>query len=355
MGPGGPHRFIAVVEAGLMAARPELPEAIARYAALHPADLALALPPLVLPGGEEAKQDLAAVQAIWQAVELAGLDRHAYVLAVGGGALLDGVGFAAATAHRGVRLVRVPSTTLAQADAGVGVKNAINAFGQKNFIGTFAPPWAVLNDAELLSTLGERDWRAGAAEAVKVALIKDADFFAWLEAQSAALCARDLRAMAQLVRRCAALHLAHIAQGGDPFEQGSSRPLDCGHWAAHKLERLSAHRLRHGEAVAIGLALDATYAQRQGLLAEADWRRVVGLLLALGFSLACPELAGAGLLDGLEEFRAHLGGPLTVTLPAGIGRAVEVHRMDKGAIAEATQCLARVQAAWEGGNWRWAS
>lgn len=351
----GPHATLVVIDAGLAAARPGLPEAVARYAARHAHAIALAGAPLVVPGGEAVKDGLAQVQAVWAAIRDAGLDRHGFVVAVGGGALLDAAGLAAATAHRGIRLVRVPTTTLAQADAGLGVKNGVNAFGQKNFLGTFQPPWAVLNDAELLVGLSRRDWLAGAAEAVKVALIKDAAFFDWIEAHAERLTRYDLPAMRQLIHRSAALHLAHIAGAGDPFEQGSSRPLDFGHWAAHKLERLSAHRLRHGEAVAIGMALDATYANRAGHLSDSDWRRVLAVLRALGFAVACPELHQPSLLDGLEEFRAHLGGRLTLTLISRIGRAFEVHAMDPSAIAEAAAVLGRLEASLERGDEPWAS
>jgi 3-dehydroquinate synthase len=150
--------------------------------------------------------------------------------------------------------------------------------------------------------------------------------------------AREMEPMRWLVYRCAQLHLEHIATSGDPFETGSSRPLDFGHWAAHKLEQLSDYALRHGEAVAIGLALDATYAYLAGMLAEADWRRILGLIAASGLPLYAPELDAAApdgsraVLAGLEEFREHLGGRLTIMLLHGIGQGVEVHEMDHGLI-----------------------
>ena len=176
---------------------------------------------------------------ILAAIDERAVDRHSYVLALGGGALLDVAGYAAAVAHRGVRVIRLPTTVLAQNDAGVGVKNGLNAYGKKNFLGTFAPPWAVIDDELFLTTLSARDWRAGTSEAVKVALLRDAAFFAELERLAPAVAERDLGAMRALIRRCAELHLAHIAGGGDPFEMGCARPLDFGHWSAHKLERLS--------------------------------------------------------------------------------------------------------------------
>ena len=142
--------------------------------------------------------------------------------------------------------------------------------------------------------------------------------------------------MQHLIYRCAQLHLEHIATSGDPFEMGSSRPLDFGHWAAHKLEQLTDYRLRHGEAVAIGIALDSTYSYLAGLLLPSEWRRVLETLRGLGFSLYLPELAEQleqiehprCIFQGLTEFREHLGGELTITLLRGIGRGIEVHEVD---------------------------
>ena len=136
---------------------------IEAYFSHHSDFLALAGPALILPGGEQVKNDSTYVGAIHQAINDAGLDRHSYLAVIGGGALLDVAGFAAATAHRGVRLLRIPTTTLSQCDSGVGVKNGINALGKKNFTGTFAPPWAVFNDLCFLDSLPDREWRAGIA------------------------------------------------------------------------------------------------------------------------------------------------------------------------------------------------
>jgi 3-dehydroquinate synthase len=273
------------------------------------------------------------------------IDRHSYIIAVGGGALLDMVGLAAATAHRGLRHVRIPTTTLSQDDSGVGVKNGINAFGKKNFIGSFAPPFAVINDFQLLVSLSPRDKRAGYIEAVKVALIRDAEFFEAIEKDAEKLSGFEPQAMRRLIYRCAELHVNHIATSGDPFEFGSARPLDFGHWAAHKLESLSRHMLRHGEAVAIGMALDSRYSVEAGLLAEADLDRIVSLLDALGLELWHEALdrrdadgKPAGL-PGLREFREHLGGELTVTLLRGIGQKVEVHAMDEARVERAIDWL----------------
>jgi 3-dehydroquinate synthase len=336
--PSGSSKVLCVVDSGFVEHHLAVPGAIAAYFEPPDEPLALVAPPVIVNGGELVKNDPAQVTSIHRAIHEYGIDRHAYVLAVGGGALLDMVGYAAATAHRGVRLVRVPTTVLSQNDSGIGVKNSVNAFGKKNFLGTFAPPFAVFNDFTFLTTLSDRDWRAGISEAIKVALLKDATFFAFLEEHVTALVERDMTAMQWLVYRCAELHLEHIATSGDPFELGSSRPLDFGHWAAHKLEQLSNYELRHGEAVAIGLALDATYAHLIGLLAKVDWQRILDLILAARLPLYAHELDMSALdgnrviLAGMEEFREHLGGRLTIMLLEGIGRGIEVHEMDSGLI-----------------------
>ena len=248
------------------------------------------------------------------------------------------VGFSAAIAHRGIRHIRIPTTVLAQNDAAIGVKNGINVYGKKNYMGSFTPPYAVINDISFLKTLSDRDWRCGISEAIKVGLIKDPEFYHWIESHIDSFNSREMAPMEELIYRCAALHLEHIA-GKDPFEFGSSRPLDFGHWAAHKLEHLTQFKTRHGEAVAIGIALDSTYSWLKGMLAEDELKRIIHLIKALGFELYVPELSGEILLKGLEEFREHLGGELTIMLLEGIGKGVEVHEMDGELILQSVEKL----------------
>ncbi len=343
--PDRQHRMIVFVDDGLSAADPHLAATIGRYAIRHQDAMRLVCPPIAVPGGERIKADLHFIETIQQALFDQRIDRHSYVLAVGGGAVLDAVGLVAATTHRGVRHIRIPTTVLAQNDSGVGVKNGVNLHGVKNFVGAFAPPFAVLNDLDFVLALPDRDKIAGMAEAVKVALIRDGGFFRWLEQHSDDLATFQPDAMAEMIRRCAALHMRQIAHGGDPFETGSARPLDYGHWSAHKLESLTRHHLRHGEAVAIGLALDARYSVLAGLLPAGEEERVCALLDYLGFDLWHPALqtpAADGtpqVLDGLREFQEHLGGELTVTLLADIGTGVEVHRIDHSLMHQAMDWL----------------
>lgn len=288
-----------------------------------------------LAGGEEAKRDDRVYQDAMAAIERHHIDRHSYVVVIGGGAFLDVIGFAAATGHRGVRLVRFPTTTLSQDDSGVGVKNGINAFGKKNFIGTFAVPYAVVNDFQFLHTQPELTRRAGLIEAVKVALVRDGEFFDWLEKNVGGLLSLDETILEEAVQRSAVHHAKHIAQGGDPFELGSSRPLDYGHWAAHKLEQLTDFELSHGEAVSVGVALDTLYAAKAGLLEAVDAERVLKLIEGLKLPIWHEALelndprGRRRVFNGLEEFREHLGGELTVLLLKATGVGVDVHEIDE--------------------------
>jgi len=325
--------FICFVDSEVLAHHRQLNAQIERYAKYHGA-LELLASPFPVPGGEACKNDPALLDELYQVLLDYAVDRHSCILVIGGGAVLDLVGYAAATAHRGIRLLRMPTTVLAQNDSGVGVKNGINFRDRKNFLGTFAPPDAVICDFSFLPSLPQRDRRAGMAEAVKVSLIRDAGFFDWLEQNCSRLVDFEPSAVAQLIRRSAEIHARQISGGGDPFEKGSNRPLDYGHWLAHKLESLSGYDVRHGEAVAIGMLVDARYAHQLGLLSEDALVRVKDLLHNLGFAPWHPALAAktaAGelaILQGLEEFREHLGGALSITLLQRIGQGVGFHEVD---------------------------
>lgn len=344
--------IIVVVDSGLLEHHPQLLAKISNYANHFADKINLAAQPIVVPGGEAAKNDPTLVENIQRVIERVGICRHSYVLAIGGGAVVDMVGYAAATSHRGVRLIRIPTTVLAQNDSGVGVKNGINAFGKKNFLGTFAPPVAVLNDFDFLTTLGDRDWRSGIAEAIKVALIKDKSFFEFIRDNAVALANRDADAMEQLIHRCCELHLHHIANYGDPFEMGSSRPLDFGHWSAHKLEYLTNYDLRHGEAVAIGMALDCTFSYLTGLLSKSDWQQVITTLKQLGFELYVPEMSNNltevdsenSIFSGIVEFREHLGGELAIMLLKTLGQGLEVNQVSIPTYIKAVLMLQEIEA-----------
>lgn len=341
----GAHQALVYVDDGLARATAGLLPRIERYFKTRPESVKLAAPPRLVQGGEPAKSSDRVARLVMEDLRRHRFCRHSYVIAIGGGGVLDAVGFAAALVHRGVRLIRVPTTVLAQNDVGVGVKNGLNRLGTKNFLGTFAPPHAVLIDFDFLRTLDDAHWRGGIAEAIKVALIKDAAFFRFLERNAATLKRRNPAAMERLVRRCAELHLDHIRGGGDPFERGAARPLDFGHWAAHKLESLSGYTLPHGQAVAIGMALDSAYAAGIGMIKPAVRDRVVAAIERSGLPAWDPLLGGRDrrgrlrVLAGLDDFREHLGGTLSVTLPTGIGQQVQVHEMDEAEIVRAAEWL----------------
>jgi 3-dehydroquinate synthase len=327
------HRVIAYVDSHVLKSNPSIADSIRHYCSTHSDVIELAADPQIIPGGEASKNDFRSVEGlIRQLLELR-MDRQSFVIAVGGGAALDAVGFAAALVHRGLRLIRVPSTVLGQNDAGVGVKNAVNYLG-KNAIGTFAPPFAVMNDFELLRTLPDKDWLCGVAEAFKVAIIRDAAFFSDLHQNAEKFPERDFEAMKDLVIRCATMHLDHIRTNGDPFEYGTARPLDFGHWSAHKLELLSNFSVSHGEAVAAGVLLDSIYAQHKGWISEPELESIASGLRRSGFKLWFEEYEmrdsrGERLVfGGLRDFQEHLGGELCVTFPKGIGARFEVHEID---------------------------
>lgn len=333
-------KVLFVVDEGVSQAHTALVEQIKAYSQIHSDKFILASEPIVVMGGEASKNDETIYKQIVEATHLYGIDRHSYIAVIGGGAVIDMVGFAAAISHRGIRLIRIPTTVLSQNDSAVGVKNSVNLFGKKNYLGTFTPPYAVLNDFNFLKTLDDRDWSSGISEAIKVALIKDLSFFTWIEENAPALANRKMEPMKELIIRCAQMHLDHIS-GKDPFEFGSSRPLDFGHWAAHKLEHLSDFKIRHGEAVGIGIALDSTYSYLKGWISEPELTRILEVFKTLGFKLYVPELGGENLIKGLQEFQEHLGGQLTIMLLKALGKGEEVHEMDHELIHQSVDLLKR--------------
>jgi len=340
------HRCLVLLDRGVQKVFPELPQQIRAYFNAHSDRLQLVRAPLLLSGGEAIKQSTQPIQRILKALQAGEICRHSYCIAVGGGAFLDAAGLAAALFHRGVRLIRVPTTALAQCDSGVGVKNAINHADSKNLLGTFAPPYAVLNDTTFLDSLSLPLLLDGIAESVKVAAIKDESFFRSIERAAPRIHKREMPVIRRILKRCALLHLEHIATSGDPYELGTARPLDYGHWAAHKLEVMSRHRISHGHAVSIGIALDALYAACLGLLPESQASRLLRTLQACGLPTYSPVLARTAsngqmeVLAGLEDFRAHLGGELNLTLPAPLGSRIEIHSVDHALMTDCITALA---------------
>jgi 3-dehydroquinate synthase len=335
------RKLLFVIDAGVLKHFPSLEHAIINY--FEDNEYVTCIKEIIeVPGGEVVKNDTQYFDKIIDAVDRHGIDRHSYIAAIGGGSTLDLTGYASTVAHRGIKQIRIPTTVLSQNDSGVGVKNSINYKGKKNFLGTFSPPFAVLNDTQFLTTLSDRDWAAGISEAIKVALIKDLDFFHWIDKNAESLALRDMVSMKYLIERCAELHIEHIG-GGDPFEFGSSRPLDFGHWSAHKLEQLSDFQILHGEAVSLGIALDCVYSYLDHRISKEALNSIISLLKRCKLPIT-HELIQINSLDhpifkGLEEFREHLGGQLTIMLLHKIGKGTEVHELDYSKVMQASQLL----------------
>ncbi len=273
-----------------------------------------------------------------------GLCRHSYAMMIGGGAVLDAVGFAAAIFHRGIRQIRVPTTLLSMDDAGVGVKNGINYNGTKNLFGCFYPPEAVIIDYQFLRTLEKRDIFAGVAEALKVALIKDKTLYGFIKDNAEAIKNIDWTVLEHLATESSRLHLAHISSG-DPFEKGSSRPLDFGHWSAHKLEAMTNNEVRHGEAVAIGMGVDIYCAALMDLIPMTMAKDILTTMQSCGLNLWHDALGRVDrngkleILDGLKEFQEHLGGRLTLAMPTGVGAFKDIHTLPEPIIEKALKLL----------------
>lgn len=345
--PGENVRVLVIWDQGVESTHPNFRDTATAWFAARPQLVRLAAEPVVVRGGEIMKNTFRELERLWLAIEEARMCRHSYIVVVGGGAVLDVVGFAASTAHRGIPLVRIPSTSLSQADGGIGVKNGINFFGRKNWLGAFSVPHAVVNDLSLLRRLPTRERRAGLVEAVKVALIRDGKFFEFIAANADKLAAFEQETYEAVIRESAAQHLEHIATSGDPFERGSARPLDFGHWSAHKLEQISAFELSHAEAVAIGMALDVLYAVDLGLMEKATAERILSLLRKIGFSLFAPQIEAKSesgrlaILEGLDEFREHMGGQLSIPMVHKPGQRSELHEMSEERIVRGIAELKR--------------
>ncbi len=289
--------------------------------------------------GEGCKNDWSLVERIWKAIEFFKVCRHSYVIAIGGGAFLDLAGFGAATAHRGIRLIRMPTTTLSQVRRRRGVKNGVNYFGKKKLRDLFRALRRRQRPRVPLHPAAARLPRR-IIEAIKVALIRDRAFYEFLRANGSALGRLEKRPLETAIRRSAENHVDHIATSGDPFEYGSARPSISDTGVAHKLEQISNFSVSHGEAVAIGMAVDLIYSVKIGLLDRATAAEILDLIETVGFELWSDfldreERGRPVILAGLEEFREHLGGRLTITLVPAIGEKLEVHEMNEEAILAA--------------------
>ncbi len=276
---------------------------------------------LALPDGEEHKNVLGWQRVIQALVDLRAT-RDATIVALGGGVIGDLAGFAAATYMRGIRLIQVPTTLLAQVDAALGGKTAINLRAGKNLIGAFHQPAAVLADLHVLATLPEREYRAGLAEAVKYGLIADAEFAHWCLAHAPGLNARLDGEIEYLVHKAVA-HKAAIVTA-DEKEIGERALLNLGHTFAHALETATGYRhFLHGEAVAIGLYLAARLSERLGLVEAGAAQSVAELLSALALPVHIPAgISPAALLERMRLDKKATVEGLRLVLLKALGEAI---------------------------------
>jgi 3-dehydroquinate synthase len=273
----------------------------------------------VLPGGEEQKT-LGNVALIIDALVAARLNRDGMVLALGGGVIGDVAGFAAASYQRGIPIVQLPTTLLAQVDSSVGGKTGVNHPGGKNLIGAFHQPTAVITDTDTLSTLPDRQLRAGFTEIVKAALVADAEFFAWLEANVVRLLARDADALEEAIRHACEIKATIVAE--DERERGCRALLNLGHTFGHAIEAGAGYgHVLHGEAVAAGLVLAAELSARIGRLAGGDAIRVRELLLSAGLPVDPPRLGRARMLELMGMDKKVMDGEIRLVLLDSIGKA----------------------------------
>lgn len=326
-------KVIVFIDKNVSILHKNLKDDIIKYFNYYGKNIILKCHPIIISGGEKIKNHFLIIRYIYKLVSKYKICRQSFIINVGGGASLDSIGYAAATAHRGVRLIRIPTTVLSQDDSGIGVKNGINFLNKKNFIGTFSTPYAVINDYKFLTSLDNKAWISGISEAIKVSIIKDKLFFDFIKNNTKNLVSRNMVIMKKVIFQCAKLHANHISKNGDPFEILSSRPLDFGHWSAHKIESLTKYKISHGESVAIGIAIDSTYSYLIKLLNKEEWKSIIKTLLNLNLPIYNKTLSIKKenkniIFDGLQEFREHLGGKLTITLVKNIGSGIDIHHMN---------------------------
>jgi len=270
-----------------------------------------------VPAGEGSKS-LAMVAALCTRLARARLDRHSTLLAVGGGVVGDLGGFVAATYMRGIRLVHVPTTLLAMVDSSIGGKTGVNHAGVKNLVGAFYQPSAVIADVRTLQTLPERELRSGLAEVVKTAVVGDSDLFEFLEDNLAAVLRREPEALIEVISRCAAFK-ARVVEA-DEAERAERQILNYGHTLGHAVEAAAGfRRLTHGEAVAIGMALEARLALRLGLTSAATVERQNALLVRIGLPIRLGPVNRAAVWRALALDKKSKDGVLRWPLLVGIG------------------------------------
>jgi 3-dehydroquinate synthase len=292
---------------------------------------------LTFPAGEASKS-LDRAREVYERLGQARIERSGVIVTFGGGVAVDLGGFVAGTWLRGVRLVHVPTTTLACVDASVGGKTAVNLSAGKNLVGVFHQPIMVIVDTDFLATLPERDFVAGLAESVKQALVRDRAFFDWQETQIGTLRARDAGAISELIARGCAIKAEIVSQ--DEREAGLRAILNYGHTIGHALEQLLEYELRHGECVGLGMLVENALACARGVLARADADRIRDLLTKLGLPVRLPRPVDPGeVLQLCRLDKKTVGGALQFVLISGIGQPVRAADVTGPEIAAALAAI----------------
>lgn len=287
----------------------------------------------VLPPGEQEKT-LARFGELMTALAALGANRDATLVALGGGVVGDLTGFAAACWMRGVRFVQLPTTLLAMVDSSVGGKTAVDLPEGKNLVGAFHQPAAVIADTATLATLPERELRAGLAEVIKYGALGDAVFFDWVQANAAALLAREADALTHAIARSCAMKAGIVAR--DETETGERMLLNLGHSFGHAIEAEQGFGgLVHGEAVAVGMVLAARLSASLGLAPTTDVERLVAALRALELPTTLPPgLDADALLARMRLDKKNLSGTLRLILWHGIGQAFVAEGVDETAVRQ---------------------
>ncbi len=303
---------------------------------LHGAQIHAALPHaphLLVPDGERAKR-LSTVAKLYDMLLAAHADRHTVMVVVGGGVLGGLAGFAAASYLRGMPLVHVPTTVVAQVDSAIGGKVGVNHPLGKNLIGAFYPPMAVLSDPSLLATLSRREFRAGLYEVIKYGVIESPRLFERLESKLDAILAREPETLVPMIAACSRIKARVVM--ADELETGERRILNFGHTAGHALEAITNYRrFRHGGAVGLGMLAAAELARARGALSEADADRLRTLVQRLGALPPVRDLSAAECAAATARDKKVIHGTLHFVLPVAIGKTEIVKDVDRKELARA--------------------
>ncbi|MBS7620300.1 3-dehydroquinate synthase [Candidatus Bathyarchaeota archaeon] len=290
-----------------------------------------------IPEGEEAKSWNEAGDLIGSLIDM-GVDRRSLIIALGGGVVGDISGFVAAVYLRGVRLIQVPTTLLAQVDSSIGGKTAVNHEKGKNLIGVFKQPNVVLIDPGVLKTLPLRELKSGLAEVVKYAVIADAELFKIIEAEADRLINGEIRAFSKIVPRCCRVKIAFVEQD-ERDEKGIRAALNYGHTVGHALEVVSSFGIRHGEAVAIGMEVAAKISTSQGLMEEEDFEEQHVLFKRLGISTKLPNIDPITLVEYMHRDKKAERGSIRLVLPTGIGEKPVIRPVEDALILKTLEKL----------------